>query len=280
MNYGPARHLANVPVPITRQDLGAEVHTTLRGMIIRGQFEAGARITETGIAQLLGVSRTPVREAFQRLEFDGLLTVRPGRSPRVSLFTAADIQEIYPLIAVLEGLAARLAGPRLTESDLRYMTQLTDEMARHARHGAIDELIDADASFHGVLHERAGSPRLKRIVSDLRERMERFEYAFFSTPSVVRASLQRHRKLVRILSSGNFARAERTLMKQWDLGRQALLDIVRRKKLIVGDTAAASASNGAKSASGAAKERRSILYGAQQKFQSGVANPISRVRRV
>lgn len=216
--------------PLARRLLGGEVYGTLRRMIVQGEFEPGTKLRETQVASMFGVSRTPVREAMQRLQYDGLLTIRPGYPGRVTAPTVDDIEEIYPLMASLEGLAARLATPHLSDGDLGYMDEFTRTMAHHARRRETEELLAADNKFHAVLHRASGNGRLQRIVTELRTRMARFEYIFFSSPQAVRASLKRHQKLVRVLRRGNPAIAQHSLEQQWDLGRRALLDIVQFKK--------------------------------------------------
>ncbi len=185
------------------------------------------------MGSVLGVSRTPVREALQRLEYDGLLDNRPGHSPRVTHLTLEDIDEIYPLIGVLEGLAARLAAPRLTDRDLDRMEELTNQMSRHQRRGEIDKLLRADTEFHAVLHERSQNERLKKIVAELRGQMERFEYFYFSTPKSLRVSVKRHRHLVQVLRRRNASDAQKTLLRQWELGRRGLVEVIRKKTAIL-----------------------------------------------
>jgi len=219
--------------PLKRKPLGDDVYAVLRKMIVHRQLEPGSKIVEAQIASLLGVSRTPVREALQRLEYEGWVETQMGRSPRVTPMTASKIEEVYPLIAVLEGLAVRLALPHLTAQDLQHMKELTNTMASCARRGDIEKLLEADTQFHGLLHERSQNGRLRRFIGDLRGRTERLEHAFFSTSVAVQGSLRRHRKLVRLLERGNPQAAQRALEKQWDMGRKELLEIVRQRKIVV-----------------------------------------------
>lgn len=217
--------------PLARKPLREEIYRVLRRTIVQGRLEPGAKIVEGRLAAALGVSRTPVREALHRLEYDGLVINRPGYSTRVTALTVTDVEEIYPIITVLEGLAGRLATPRLSPADLSYMDELTHALAHHARRGEIEKLMAADTRFHAVLHERSQNRRLQRIIAELRGQMERFEYVFFSSPAHVRASLARHKKLVRVLRRGDPAAAEQTLIRQWELGRHALLEMVRENKM-------------------------------------------------
>lgn len=213
-------------LPLARKPLGDEVYSILRRMIIRRDLQPGSRITENEIAESLGVSRTPVREAFQRLAYDELLILQPGRSPKVRPITLHNIDEAYPLIAVLEGLAIRLACRRLTETDLRHMEDLTGDMERHGRSGDTEALMRADNDFHGVLHERAANSRLHGVVADLRRRLERLEFVFFSTPAAVKGSVKRHRWLVKVLRKRDPREAQKALEYTWGVGQQVVRQLV------------------------------------------------------
>jgi DNA-binding GntR family transcriptional regulator len=186
-------------------------------------------VAEEEVASALGVSRTPVREALHRLEYEGLLGASPGQSSTVTPPTPEDLEEAYPVLAVLEGLAVRLAVPNLTDDDLRRLEELVDTMADHGRCGEIEELMEADAQFHGLIHERARNSRLERIASEVRRQMERFEYTFFSSPSALEASLKRHRNLVQVLRNRDPVAAQQALERQWDLGRQAVREALEEQ---------------------------------------------------
>jgi DNA-binding GntR family transcriptional regulator len=208
--------------PIERRNLSDEVYRVLWRMIVHRELEPGSKVAEEEVATALGVSRTPVREALHRLEYDGLLDTSPGQSSTVTPPTLEDLEEAYPVIAVLEGLAVRLAVPNLTDDDLQRLDELVGAMAEYGHRGEIEELTEVDTQFHRLIHERARNSRLQRIATDLRRQMERFEYTFFSSPAALEASLKRHRKLVEILRTHDPAAAQQALERQWDLGRQTL----------------------------------------------------------
>ena len=214
--------LARHRQPIARQNLSEEVYCVLWRMIVHAELEPGSKVAEEEVASALGVSRTPVREAMHRLEYEGLLTASPGQSSTVAPPTLEGLEEAYPVIGVLEGLAVRLAVLNLTDDDLRRLEEVTAAMAKHGHRGEIEELIEADTQFHGLIHERARNSRLQRIATDLRRQMERFEHIFFSSPAALEASLKRHRRLVQILRTRDPVAAQQALERQWDLGRQAV----------------------------------------------------------
>ena len=181
---------------LVRKPLSEEVYRVLRQLIVQGKLQPDDKLYEDKLASGLGVSRTPVREALRRLENDGLVITRPGFSTRVTTLTLNDIEEIYPLITVLEGLAVRLVTPRLSGEDVDYLSKLVDAMASCSARGNVLKLMAADERFHSLLHERAQNERLHRAVTQLRGQIERFEYVFFSSRQSVRTSVQQHNQLV------------------------------------------------------------------------------------
>ena len=217
-------------LPLERKLLGDEVYAALRKMIVQGRLAPGGKIVEGDLAARLGVSRTPVREALQHLEYEGWVVLQPGHSPRVVPLTTKKVEEIYPLIAVLEGLAVHQGMKHLTEADLERMEQLTAAMEQHGRRGDVEQMLAADAEFHAVLHQRSQNEQLQRMAHDLRGQLERLEYTYFSEPTVLEGSLKRHRKLVQLLRRGDVRVARRAIERQWELGQQAVMEILRRRE--------------------------------------------------
>jgi DNA-binding GntR family transcriptional regulator len=199
-------------------------------MIVQNELRPGEKMKEMHLASRLGVSRTPVREAIYRLQHEGLVATRPGYVTVVTELTSTDLEEMYPIIGVLEGLSARLATPRLTAEDLVRLDSLIAIMTEHLRRGEIDKLMQADTEYHSLLYERTNNPRLQRMVRDLRGQLERFEYIFFSSKDVARTSLKRHKHLIRVLKKRDPEAAEKALLRQWEWGPRVLRTIVRHEQ--------------------------------------------------
>lgn len=214
--------------PISRKHLGDQVYQVLWRKIVHGQIPSGSSISEDEVASQLKVSRTPVREALHRLEFQGLVAPGPNGRPRVTPPTARDIDEIYPLIGSLEGLAAREAVEHLTGPDLQHMREWISSMEAHGLKREIEQLVEVDHLFHGLLYERCRNRRLRRFVEELRSQMERFEYAFFSSAGHLKASMARHRMLVDLLAAGDPVAVQRAVESNWEIGRSALLESVKQ----------------------------------------------------
>ena len=149
----------------TPRSNAALAYDRLRTAILSGQFEPGQRITETGIATRLGVSRTPVREAFLRLLTDGLL--RSGEGGIEIVDPRAESDDILMLREAVEGCAARLAATRATVSEIELITSLATESSR-ADPGQLAARARLNERFHLAIAEAAHAPRVERLVREYR----------------------------------------------------------------------------------------------------------------
>jgi DNA-binding GntR family transcriptional regulator len=135
--------------------------STVRELILHGQLPPGARLGEVELAERLGVSRTPVREALSRLAAEGLVEIVPNRGARVSSWTVAELEEVFELRAALEPRLTALAVPRATAADVAELERLARDMAREGApgpHRDLDALVPLNRTFHGLLVEIAGRP--------------------------------------------------------------------------------------------------------------------------
>ena len=141
--------------PGTTQQLACQF---LRTRILSGHYAGGDRINPTRIAEELGISRMPVREALRQLDAEGLVTIRPNRGAIVTVLTAADVRELFEIRAALEGMAGRLAVPCLSDDVLDDLDYRRVRMGR-VRHDAREWLLRHD-QFHDFLCRQARRPRL------------------------------------------------------------------------------------------------------------------------
>lgn len=131
------------------------VGAQLRKAIASGELQPGERLSEVDVAKRLGVSATPVREAFRDLEQAGLIIVRPHRGAIVRPLTHQDLSEVYSMRANLEQMAIRLAYPRLQEEDFAYLEERIIEMEQRALNGDVFGVVELDVAFHRHIIERA-----------------------------------------------------------------------------------------------------------------------------
>jgi DNA-binding GntR family transcriptional regulator len=148
--------------PFTRPNLRAQIKDLILQRIVAGDYAPGARLVETRIAQELGVSQAPVREALRDLEQLGCIVHEPFRGCSVRAFSADELLEAFPVRAALEALAARLAAERITEPELLQLAELIDTMRVAARRGDAHDQSQANASFHATIVRASRNATLER----------------------------------------------------------------------------------------------------------------------
>jgi DNA-binding GntR family transcriptional regulator len=148
--------------PVVRGGLRAQIKDVILQRIVEGSLEPGSRIVETRIAQELGVSQAPVREALRDLEQLGCVVHEPNRGCSVRAFSAEELLEAFPVRAALEALAARLAAERITTAELAELDELLERMRRAARGGDAHEQSQANASSHSTVVRAARNRTLER----------------------------------------------------------------------------------------------------------------------
>lgn len=146
--------------------LSGKVFRTLSEQILSGKYQTGDELREVTIGKEMGVSRTPVREAFRKLELEGLVTSIPNKGTYVTGISKDDVQDIYMIRSRLEGLAARLATRRITEEQVNDMEELLLLSDFYLKKGMTEQLSNLDGKFHFILYEACGSRMLKNVLTD------------------------------------------------------------------------------------------------------------------
>ena len=177
--------------PFIRSNLREQIKDVILQRIVSHEYPPGARLVETRIAQELGVSQAPVREALRDLEQLGCVVHEPFRGCSVRAFSAQELLEAFPVRAALEALAARLAAERMTEDELLQLADLLETMRAAARRGDAHDQSRANASFHATIVRAARNATLERQWSFL-EPYSR-TYLTVSQPGLdLRALSERH----------------------------------------------------------------------------------------
>lgn len=187
------------------------VYARLRQGILDGTYPQGMRLGEVDLADALGVSRTPVREALRRLGSEGLLSTMPNKGARVRIWTESELSDISDLRALLEGHAAARAASRVTEADISYMNDLVTRMeAATADLTApdIDLLTELNTAFHGAIVTVAGNLLLPGLMKSLiHVPVVSRTYRHYS-PARMEQSMRQHREVLDALTAGDPAWAE------------------------------------------------------------------------
>ncbi|MEU3748861.1 MULTISPECIES: GntR family transcriptional regulator [Streptomyces] len=159
--------------PDAPTSLREQVYVELRERIIEAEYPAGTRLVEREIADELRVSRVPVREAMQRLESEGFLSVQPRRGAVVTDFGPEDAAHLFDVRENLEGLAARLAARHASPEELRELEELLARARRAAESGRLREAVAFNADFHRAVVELSGNPLLVDLMAPLDSRLRR-----------------------------------------------------------------------------------------------------------
>lgn len=183
------------------QPLRELVFEAIREAIIDGTLRPGERLMEVVLAEELGVSRTPVREAIRKLELEKLVIMVPRKGAYVADVTKRDVAEVFEIRRALEGLAAQLASNRVTEEQLekleRYLVKISDAIDK----GDIEQTISIDVAFHDVLYQASGNQRLEDMISNLREHIQRYRSTSLAYPGRMKQALIEHRKVVEAIAN-------------------------------------------------------------------------------
>jgi DNA-binding GntR family transcriptional regulator len=197
---------------IVRLELPQEAAARLRKLIVSGELPPGFRLVERDVAERLGVSRTPVRQAFFALEDEGLISSSEGRGLIVSPLDVNEITNIYQLIAALERSAIR----QTTQTSSRMLSELTRANRRLGAAGNdVSRIISADVSWHRALTGFSANQALEDLLEPLRLRSERYERAFFRTFENRKRSVDDHMRIEELLKAGNFNSAAEMVEAHW-----------------------------------------------------------------
>lgn len=154
------------------------VFNTLRKAILTGQLKPGERLMEVHLANRLGVSRTPIREAIRKLELEGLVIMIPRRGAEVAGITEKSLQDVLEVRRALDALSVELACDRITRADTDRLFEACQKFEQAVRQGDASVIASADVALHDIIVEAAGNGRLQQLVNNLSEQMYRYRFVY------------------------------------------------------------------------------------------------------
>ncbi len=203
----------------------------IRQAIIDGTFKPGERLMEIQLADEMGVSRTPVREAIRRLELEGFVVMIPRRGTYVADISIKDITEIYEVRISLDVLAAGLAAERITDEELETMNGYLLEISRYVPSLDIEKIVALDSAFHDVLYKASRNERLCSIIGNLREQLTGIRARSMSYPGRLVETMNEHRELLDSIASRDIERAQRAARVHIENAEQILLRSLEHKEV-------------------------------------------------
>lgn len=204
----------------------------LRQAIVDGVFKPGERLMEIQLAEDMGVSRTPVREAIRKLELEGFVALVPRRGTYVADVSVRDITDVYEIRIALEVLAAGLSAERISNDDLEKLKKLIEEIEYQVNNGGeMEKIVELDAAFHDVLYQASHNQRLVAIISNLRDQFTRLRMRSMKYPGRLKNTVSEHKQLVEAISARSVERAQDTARMHLENAEQILLASVKESNL-------------------------------------------------
>lgn len=200
------------------------VYTKLRKAILAGTLKPMERITENQVAERFGLSRTPVREAFRRLESERLILVVPQRGSFVSQPSVEDILEIYQMRAPLEGMAARIAAESITDEQLRHLEDLLHAEEDRKDRRSAERSLRLSREFHAVIFACTQNKRLASFLTDLQDQVHRVRVLWPSTLARLGETWKEHQQILAALKEHDAEAAERLMRGHLECARASTLN--------------------------------------------------------
>ena len=191
-----------------KYSLRGRVYGHIREDILSGRYQQNTELKETAIGAELGVSRTPVREALRQLELEGLVNIIPNRGAYVNMITAKDVQDIYVIRSMLEGLCARWATEHITGEQLEDLEETLCLSEYHTKKGNYEKLYELDSQFHEQLYDASNSRILNHVLSDFHDYVKRVRKATLASQGRSVKSTEEHRAIFEAVRSRDADQAE------------------------------------------------------------------------
>lgn len=212
-----------------RKSLGEDVYDHLKQAIIDQDIEPGARLVENRISQMLGISRTPLREALHKLEREDWIEKIPSGGFRVMTLSREDIEETFGIRAVLEAYAARLAAEKHRPSDLIPLEKVMKQFQNCLEKKHTARLPEINTEFHDLLYAMSDSPRLIKMINQLRAPISRYRQIILKQETYAAASCQDHADMLTAMNQRDANRVEALVRSHILKGKQAVIHRIKEE---------------------------------------------------
>ena len=202
------------------------VYEELRSLILTGKIKPGTRMMEIELAEDMGVSRTPIREAIRKLEKEGLVVIEPRKGAYASEVSVKDMEDILEVRANLEGLAAYLAAERMTDAEKTALDEIKEKFQQAVDEGNMAEMMSNDTKFHHMIVESSRNNHLIHMVEQLQELVLRFRYIYYKDFKRAEDMLPEHKRIFEEIVNGNGANARFEAFNHID----KLMDMIKHEE--------------------------------------------------
>lgn len=202
------------------------VFNTLRQAILKGELKPGERLMEIALAERLGVSRTPIREAMRKLELEGLVVMIPRRGAQVANITEKDLNDVLEVRLALENMAIEKACNRMTEDQMDKLWIAAREFEKTMTEGNLVRLAEADVEFHEIIYQASDNRRLNQVLNNLREQIYRYRVEYLKDEETRNVLVKEHEELYHAIKERDVSRALEISSKHIENQRKAIIQSI------------------------------------------------------
>lgn len=206
------------------------VFNTLRQAILTGELKPGERLMEIHLANRLGVSRTPIREAIRKLELEGLVTMMPRRGAEVAQITEKSMNDVLEVRRAMDALCAELACERITEEELERLAEACEEFEKATATGDVKLIAQTDVTLHDIIMQATGNKRLVQLINNLSEQMYRYRFEYIKDFSQHERLVEEHRDIYESLLHRDKEKASQAAKTHIDNQRKAIIAQIRLER--------------------------------------------------
>jgi DNA-binding GntR family transcriptional regulator len=209
--------------------LAGAASEAIRAYIFGQRFPPGARINQADLASQLGVSLVPLREALRKLEAEGLVQIVPHRGVFVCRVSRDELEDLYTIRMILEGVATRKAVARLTDDDIAKLSGLLSEMENETSNGDCTKLLLLNREFHSTIYQASGRPFLCELIASLWEKSKRYRAFYVHLPGRSLRALVEHKEILEAIRSRSAIRAIRAVRSDIRQTMRGLLSVFEKR---------------------------------------------------
>ena len=206
------------------------VFNTLRQAILKGELAPGERLMEIQLAEKLGVSRTPIREAIRKLELEGLVLMIPRKGAEVAKISEKSLRDVLEVRRSLEELAIELACQRMTDEEIEQLGERQNDFKNAINKGNAMNIAETDEAFHDVIYLGTGNDKLVQILNNLREQMYRYRVEYLKREEAHPQLIAEHAAIIEYISKGEKKAATDIMCKHIDNQVTTVIDVIRTKQ--------------------------------------------------
>ena len=192
------------------------VFNTLRQAILKGELAPGERLMEIQLAERLGVSRTPIREAIRKLELEGLVLMIPRKGAEVAKISARSLRDVLEVRRALEELAIELACQRMSEEEIDNLQKAQDDFKNAIAEGDAMKIAETDEHYHDVIYEGTQNAKLIQMLNNLREQMYRYRLEYIKDEDKRKILILEHERVLKAVRSRKVAEAKEAMREHID----------------------------------------------------------------